>query len=103
MSWSVGSSALWGATNDPGQKTGRRILVAENNPAHSILLLRTLESLNHQVVIARNSRQTLAEFGALSFDLIFMEMESPELDAFATIQAIRDREKAEAAMFRSSR
>ena len=86
---------MWGATNDPGQKTGRRILVAENNTANSILLLRTLESLNHQVVIARNSRQTLAEFGALSFDLIFMDMESSELDAFATIQAIRDREKAE--------
>ena len=95
MSWSVGSSALWGASNDSGQKTGRRILIAENNPADSILLLRTLETLNHQVVIASNSRQMLAEFGALSFDLIFMDMESPEMDAFATIQAIRDRERTE--------
>jgi CheY-like chemotaxis protein len=95
MSWSVGSSALWGATNDSGQKTGRRILIAENNTANSIVLLRTLESLNHQVVIASDGRQTLAEFGALSFDLIFMDMESAEVDAFATIQAIRDREKAE--------
>src|SRR6266850_1354983 len=95
MSWSVGSSALWGATNDPAQKTGRRILVAENNTANSILLLRTLESLNQQVVIAGNSQQTLAESGALSFDLIFMDMESPELDAFATIQTIREREKTE--------
>jgi len=95
MSWSVGSSALWGATNDSGQKTGRRILIAENNTAKSLLLLRTLESLNHQVVIASDGRQTLAEFGALSFDLIFMDMESAEMDAFATIQAIRNREKAE--------
>jgi two-component system, sensor histidine kinase and response regulator len=95
MSWSVGSSALWGATDDSGQKTGRRILIAENNTANSILLLRTLESLNHQVVIASDGRQTLAEFGALSFDLIFMDMESAEMDAFATIQAIRNREKAE--------
>jgi CheY-like chemotaxis protein len=95
MSWSAGSSALWGATNDSGQKTGRRILIAENNTANSIVLLRTLESLNHQVVIASDGRQTLAEFGALSFDLIFMDMESAEVDAFATIQAIRNREKAE--------
>ena len=77
------------------RKTGRRILIAENNTANSILLLRTLEALNHQVVIASNSRQTLAEFGALSFDLIFMDMESAEIDAFATVQTIRDREKTE--------
>ena len=87
---------MWGQVhNDSGEKTGRRILIAENNTANSILLLRTLESLNHQVVIASNGQQALAEFGALSFDLIFMDMESPEMDAFATIQTIRDREKAE--------
>ena len=96
MSWSAGSSAIWGQVhNDSGEKTGRRILIAENNTANSILLLRTLESLNHQVVIASNGQQALAEFGALSFDLIFIDMESPEMDAFATIQTIRDREKAE--------
>jgi two-component system sensor histidine kinase/response regulator len=87
---------MWGQVgNDPGEKTGRRILIAESNTANSILLLRTLENLNHQVVIASNGQQALAEFGALSFDLIFMDIESPEMDAFATIQAIRDREKAE--------
>lgn len=87
---------MWGQVPaDSGEKTGRRILIAENNTAHSILLLRILEGLNHQVVIASNGRQALAEFGALSFDLIFLDMESPEMDAFATIQAIRDREKVE--------
>ena len=76
-------------------QVAQRFLIAENNTANSILLLRTLEALNHQVVIASNSRQTLAEFGALSFDLIFMDMESAEIDAFATVQTIRDREKTE--------
>src|SRR2546430_16643847 len=97
MSWSAGSSAIWGQVhNDSGEKTGRRILIAENNTGNSILLLRTLESLNHQVVIASNGQQALAEFGALSFDLIFMDMESPEIDAFATIQTIRDRDREKA-------
>src|SRR5437867_4230777 len=96
MSWSARSSAMWGQVrNDPGEKTGRRILIAESNTANSILLLRTLENLNHQVVIASNGQQALAEFGALSFDLIFMDIESPEMDAFVTIRAIRDRETAE--------
>jgi len=96
MSWSARSSAMWGQVgNDSGEKTGRRILIAEDNTANSISLLRTLENLGHEVVIASNGRQALAEFGALRFDLIFMDMESPEMDAFVTIQAIRDREKAE--------
>jgi two-component system sensor histidine kinase/response regulator len=87
---------MWGQVhNDSGEKTGRRILIAENNPANSLLLLRTLENLNHQVVIASNGQQAQAECGALSFDLIFMDMESPEMDAFATIRAIRNREKTE--------
>jgi CheY-like chemotaxis protein len=50
--------------NDSGEKTGRRILIAENNTANSTLLLRTLENLGHEVVIASNARQALAEFGA---------------------------------------
>lgn len=82
-------------SNDSDEKTGRRILIAENSTANSISLLRTLESLGHQVVIASSGRQTLAEFGARSFDLIFLDIEFPEMDAFATIQTIRDREKGE--------
>src|SRR5439155_26180546 len=96
MSWSAGSSAIWGQVhNDSGEKTGRRILIAENNTANSILLLRTLESLNHQVVIASNGQQALAEFGGLSFDLIFIDMEYPAMDAFARMQAIRHCDEAE--------
>ena len=87
---------MWGqVSNHSDEKTGRRILIAENSTANSILLLRTLESLGHQVVIASNGRQTLAEFGTRSFDLIFMDIEFTEMDAIATIQAIRDREKGE--------
>ena len=87
---------MWGSvTSDSAEKTGRRILIAENNTANSISLLRILESLGHQVVIASNGPQTLAEFGTRSFDLIFMDIEFPEMDAFATIQAIRNREKAD--------
>ena len=87
---------MWGQVrDDSGEKTGRRILIAENNTANSTLLLRTLENLGHEVVIASNARQALAEFGALRFDLIFVDMESHEMDAFVTIQTIRDREKAE--------
>jgi two-component system sensor histidine kinase/response regulator len=96
MSWSVGSSALWGPVSKASsENTGRRILIAEDSTANSISLLRTLESLGHQVVLASSGRQALAEFGALSFDLIFMDIEFPEMDAFATIRAIRDREQAE--------
>jgi two-component system, sensor histidine kinase and response regulator len=87
---------MWGQeANDSAEKTGRRILIAENNTANSISLLRTLENLGHQVVIASNGQQILAEFGTRSFDLIFMDIEFPEMNALATIRAIRDREKAE--------
>jgi two-component system sensor histidine kinase/response regulator len=96
MTWSAVSGPLWGAVADESaEKTGRRILIAENNTANSISLLRTLESLGHQVVIASSGPQTLAEFGTRSFDLIFMDIEFPQMNAFATIQKIRDREKAE--------
>jgi CheY-like chemotaxis protein len=94
MTWSAVSGPLWGSvTSDSGEKTGRRILIAENDTANSISLLRTLESLGHQVVLASSGQQILAEFGTRSFDLIFMDTEFPLINAFATIQTIRDREK----------
>jgi len=94
MTWSAVSSPLWGSvTSDLAEKTGRRILIAEYNTANSLSLLRTLESLGHQVVISSSGPQTLAEFGTRSFDLIFMDTEFPLMNSFATIQTIRDCEK----------
>jgi two-component system, sensor histidine kinase and response regulator len=71
-----------------------RILVAESDTGTQRLMAQTLNKIGAAVVLASNGKEALAQFDAHHFDLIFMDLDLPEMDGFATTAAIRHYEDA---------
>jgi signal transduction histidine kinase/ActR/RegA family two-component response regulator len=83
------------AAADDAPVVGRRlrILVAEDHPVNQRLALAVLARMGHDAVIAEDGRRALARLEAEPFDLVLMDVQMPELDGFATTEAIRARER----------
>jgi two-component system sensor histidine kinase/response regulator len=71
-----------------------RILVAEDNKVNQAVVSSMLRKRGHNVVIAGDGRQALAMLDTLTVDLVFMDIQMPEMDGFAATATIREREKA---------
>jgi CheY-like chemotaxis protein len=70
-----------------------RVLLAEDNPVNQRLALRLLEKRGHRVALAGNGREALDALEKEKFDLIFMDVQMPELDGLAATANIREKEK----------
>ena len=70
-----------------------RILVAEDNPVNQKVVLRMLEKMGHSTVLAHNGREALSQLQGGSFDLIFMDVQMPEVDGLTATWQIRESEK----------
>ena len=81
---------LLNASNDG--VLGLRILLAEDNPVNQRLATRLLERRGHKVVTAGTGRQALEILTRESFDLILMDVQTPDMDGLETTRAIRERE-----------
>ena len=66
-----------------------RILVAEDNLINQKLIERLLEKRGHGVSLASNGREALAAVKSDQFELVFMDVQMPEMDGFETTSAIR--------------
>src|ERR1700676_3222433 len=70
-----------------------RILVAEDNIVNQRLAVRLLEKRGHRVVVAGNGREALDALAKDTFDLVFMDVQMPEVDGFEATTGIRKREE----------
>jgi signal transduction histidine kinase/CheY-like chemotaxis protein len=70
-----------------------RILVAEDNPINQRLAKRLLEKRGHQVLVAGNGRQALEALKKESFDLVFMDVQMPQMDGVQATAEIRREEE----------
>jgi len=70
-----------------------RILLAEDNTVNQRLAMRLLEKRGHQVTLASNGREAIAETEKRSFDLVLMDLQMPEMDGFEATAVLREREK----------
>jgi two-component system, sensor histidine kinase and response regulator len=70
-----------------------RILVAEDNAVNQAVILRVLQKMGHTAVLAQTGKEALALSAAEKFDLVFMDVQMPEMDGLAATAAIREREK----------
>jgi CheY-like chemotaxis protein len=68
------------------------ILVAEDNVVNQRLATLLLEKRGHRVTVASNGRQALESLEAGTYDLVFMDVQMPEMDGLEATAAIRENE-----------
>jgi CheY-like chemotaxis protein len=79
---------------DPPRQARRplRVLVAEDNVINQLLIRRLIEKAGHEVLVVGNGREALAMLETHRFDVVFMDVQMPELDGMAATAEIRRRE-----------
>ncbi len=70
-----------------------QILLAEDNPVNQMTATTMLEKLGHAVVVANDGRQALAKLDEQKFDIVFMDVQMPEMDGVTATGAIRKSEQ----------
>jgi signal transduction histidine kinase/DNA-binding response OmpR family regulator len=65
-----------------------KILVAEDNPTNQKLMLLTFRHMGYSVDLAGNGLEVIQALKRMHYDLLFMDVEMPEMDGLETTRAI---------------
>lgn len=82
-----------GAKPESKVLTGRRILVAEDNPVNQAYIHEILTQMGAETVLAINGKEALNHVTEERFDLILMDCQMPILDGYETTRRIRRMEQ----------
>ncbi|WP_431104424.1 ATP-binding protein [Roseateles noduli] len=70
--------------------TGLRVLVSEDNPTNRIVIEAMLERLGHHPTLCENGLQALHALRQQPFDIVLMDLHTPQMDGFEATRLIRE-------------
>jgi CheY-like chemotaxis protein len=76
-------------TTFPANHRPLRILLAEDNPINQRVVESMLRQRGHDVTVAGNGREAVEVYRRRPFDLVFMDIQMPEMDGFEALASIR--------------
>jgi two-component system sensor histidine kinase/response regulator len=76
----------------PDQQQPLRILLAEDNRLNQKVALGMLHRMNHVVTIANNGREAAHAYKQQEYDIIFLDIQMPEMDGFSAAKLIRQQQ-----------
>jgi len=76
-------------TITPGRHAGARILVAEDNPVNTMLVMRVLAKNGYEATAVENGLKCLEAYASGDYDLLLLDCQMPELDGYETARRLR--------------
>ncbi|MCX7984150.1 MAG: PAS domain S-box protein [Bacteroidetes bacterium] len=72
-----------------------KILVAEDNAINQKLILRILKALGYEGELAANGKEAVEKVLSGTYDIVFMDVQMPEIDGYEATRIIREKEPKE--------
>jgi len=82
-----------GIQQDPAELTGLRVLLVDDEYINCVLARELLVQAGLQVELAGNGIEAVRAWQTRKFDLIFMDIQMPEMDGFEAVAQIRQQER----------
>ena len=90
-----GSQASGNSDSRSSRPVPLKILLAEDNPINQKVVSMMLQQLGHEVTLVGNGKKAVESCRQETFDLVFMDIQMPEMDGFEALASIRALERAE--------